>query len=73
MTSLHACPCLYSTWCVPGGHSSNYGPGPALPNFSDRANTDELTPYSVYKICYLTVSFGLDAFGFANLVMRRNL
>ena len=48
-TSLHACPSIYSTWCVPGGHPSNYGPGPALLNFSDRANADELTPYSVYK------------------------
>ena len=46
-TSLHACPSVYSAWCVPGGHPSNYGPGPALLNFSDRANTDELTPYSV--------------------------
>ena len=32
---------------VPGGHPSNYGPGLALLNFSDRANTDELTPYSI--------------------------
>ena len=47
-TSLHACPSVYSTWCVPGGHPSNYGPGLALLNFSVRANTDELTPYSVY-------------------------
>ena len=31
---------------LPGGHPSNYVPGPALLNFSDRANTDELTPYS---------------------------
>ena len=42
------CLSVYSSWCVPGGHPSNYGPGPALLNFSDRANTDELTPYSVY-------------------------
>ena len=28
---------------------SDYGPGLALLNFSDRANTDELTPYSVYN------------------------
>ena len=33
---------------MPGDHPSNYGPGPALLSFSDRANTDELTPYSVY-------------------------
>ena len=30
----------------PGGHPSNYEPGATLLNFSDRANTDELTPYS---------------------------
>ena len=35
---------------LPGGHPSNYGPGPALINFSHRANTDELTPYSVYGV-----------------------
>ena len=23
-TSLHACPSVYSTWCVPDGHPSNY-------------------------------------------------
>ena len=50
-TSLHACPSVYNIWCAPGGHPSNYGPGPALLNFSDRANTDELTPYSVYCCC----------------------
>ena len=27
-TSLHACPSVYNTWCVPGGHPSNYEPGP---------------------------------------------
>ena len=26
-TWLHACPSVYSTWCVPGGHPSNYGRG----------------------------------------------
>ena len=36
-------------WCIqhlvfPGGHSYNYGQGSALLNFSDRADTDELTP-----------------------------
>ena len=38
---------VYSTWQSPGGHPSNYEPG-ALLNFSDRANHDERTPYSVY-------------------------
>ena len=56
-TSLHACPSVYSTWCVPGGHPSNYGPGPALPNFSDRANTDELTLYSEAAWRGLTLYF----------------
>ena len=39
---------VYSTWQSPGGHPSNYEPGATLPNFSDRANHDERTPYSVY-------------------------
>ena len=34
---------------VPGGHPSNYEPGATLLNFSDRAETDERTPYSVYS------------------------
>ena len=34
---------------VPGGHPSNYEPGTTLLNFSDRAQTVERTPYSVYK------------------------
>ena len=38
----------YSTWQSPGGHPSNYVPGATLLNFSDRANHDERTPYSVY-------------------------
>ena len=38
---------VYSTWQSPGGHSSNYEPGATLLNFSDRANHDEWTPYSV--------------------------
>ena len=37
---------------VTGGNPSNYGPGPALLNFSDRADTDELTPYSIYNIYF---------------------
>ena len=40
---------VYSTWQSPGGHPSNYEPGATSPNFSDRANHDERTPYSVYK------------------------
>ena len=34
---------------VLGGHPSNYESGATLLNFSDRANHDERTPYSVYK------------------------
>ena len=40
---------VYSTWQSPGGHPSNYEPGATLLNFSDRANHDEQTPYSVYN------------------------
>ena len=40
---------VYSTWQSPGGHPSNYEPGATSPNFSDRANHDERTPYSVQK------------------------
>ena len=42
---------VYSTWQSPGGHPSNYEPGATSPNFSDRANHDERTPYSVYLHC----------------------
>ena len=42
---------VYSTWQSPGGHPSNYEPGATSPNFSDRANHDERTPYSVYDRC----------------------
>ena len=42
---------VYSTWQSPGGHPSNYEPGATSPNFSDRANHDERTPYSVYACC----------------------
>ena len=35
---------------VPGGHPSNYEPGETLLNFSNRAQTVERTPYSVYKV-----------------------
>ena len=40
---------VYSTWQSPGGHPSNYEPGATLLNFSDKANHDERTPYSVYN------------------------
>ena len=36
----------------PGGLSSNYIPDPALLNFSDRVDTDELPPYSVLLYCW---------------------
>ena len=39
---------VYSSWQSPGGHPSNYEPGATSLNFSDRANHDERTPYSVY-------------------------
>ena len=39
---------VYNTWQSPGGHPSNYEPGATLLNFSDRANHDKRTPYSVY-------------------------
>ena len=38
---------VYSTWQSPDGHPSNYEPGATLLNFSDRANHNERTPYSV--------------------------
>ena len=41
---------VYSTWQSPDGHPSNYEPGAKLLNFSDRANHDERTPYSVYSV-----------------------
>ena len=41
---------VYSTWQSPGGHPSNYEPGATLLNFSDKANHDERSPYSVYDI-----------------------
>ena len=41
---------VYSTWQSPGGHPSNYEPGATSLNFSDRANHDERTPYSVLSI-----------------------
>ena len=41
---------VYSTWQSPGGNPSNYESGATSPNFSDRANHDERTPYSVYGV-----------------------
>ena len=38
---------VYSSWQSPGGHPSNYEPGATLLNFSDKANHDDRTPYSV--------------------------
>ena len=40
---------VYSTWQSPSGHPSNYEPGATSLNFSDRANHDERTPYSVHN------------------------
>ena len=56
---------VYSTWqslwrtflIPPGGHPSNYEPGATLLNFRDRANTDELTPSSVYRPCHKSIKF----------------
>ena len=41
---------------LPGARLSNNSPGPALLNFSDRADTDELTPYSVHNMNYRLVN-----------------
>ena len=48
----------YSTWQSPGGHPSNYEPGATLLNFSDRANHDEQTPYSVlsYRLPLIAIN-----------------
>ena len=55
---------VYSTWQSPGGHPSNYEPGATSPNFSDRANHDERTPYSVYThfhfISFHNIRLGLS-------------
>ena len=48
-TTRHRCTHTAPVMVVPGGHPSNYGPEPALLNFSDRADTDELTRYSVFR------------------------
>ena len=50
-TTRHACSSVYSTWSVPVGHLANYEPGPALLNFSDRANTDgdHLLYYAIFQ------------------------
>ena len=49
-TTRHRCTHV-RVYTAPGrtsGHPSNYAPGPSLLNFSDQADTDELTPYLVY-------------------------
>ena len=46
---------VYSTWQSPGGHPSNYYPGATSLNFSDRANHDERTPYSVFNFSMATI------------------
>ena len=38
---------VYTAPGSPAGHPSNYEPGATLLNFSDQADTDETTPYSV--------------------------
>ena len=48
---------------VPGGHPSNYEPGATLLNFSDRAETDERTPYSVCYM-YIQVSYLCESLHF---------
>ena len=49
--------CVYSTWQSPSGHPSNYEPGATSLNFSDRADHDERTPYSVFivSLCLLVL------------------
>ena len=42
---------------VPSGHPSNYEPGATLLNFSDRADTDGTTLYSVYNVHILLYYF----------------
>ena len=39
-------------YTAPRRHPSNYVPGLALLNFSDRADTDELTPYSCIHLLF---------------------
>ena len=38
---------VYTHLAFPGGHPSTYEPGATSLNFSDRADIDERTPYSV--------------------------
>ena len=49
-TTRHRCKhvLVYAAPGCPRRSPIHYGPGPAGLNFSDRADTDELTPYSVY-------------------------
>ena len=46
---------VYTHLTVPGGHPSIYQPGATSLNFSERADIDERTPYSVINI-FLVVS-----------------
>ena len=41
------CPRVYGTWQSQAINPSKYKPGAKLLNFSDQADTDETTPYSV--------------------------
>ena len=51
---------VYSTGlAVPGGHPSNYEPDATLPNFSDRAQTVQRTPYSVYIYAVFRISLSV--------------
>ena len=45
-TTRHRSRCIRHL-AVPGSHPSNYEPGATLLNFSDQADTDETTLYSV--------------------------
>ena len=64
---------VYSTWQSPGGHPSNYEPGATLLNFSDRANHDERTPYSVYKwSCLIILEFCTKAISTSVKWLSRN-
>ena len=40
----------HCAYIAPGGYPSNYEPGPSLLIFRDRADTDELAPYSVWPL-----------------------
>ena len=44
-------------YTAPGSHPSTYEPGATSLNFSDRADIDERTPYSVYCHCYIATPY----------------